>query len=383
MSSQSLDVLILGAGVAGCTAALAIKQLDADLNILIVDRKSAAFNISNEEVRIGETLPPHAATRLRELGLWEGFQQANFQRSYGTSAAWGTDELYHNEFIASPYGYGWHIDRNKFDQLLINKCIQEGIQFRFETSFTNKTKVQEGWEVGLLCNKKEINLECKFLVDSTGKKAFLASKFGAKKIKSDQLIGISKAYESTNHELSGSGAMVESVSNGWWYSSKLEDNSAILCFMTDADISKKESLIDEQNFEYQLSKTKYTKLRVGKSISDMQVKAAHTQILDRITSDGWLAVGDSASSYDPLSALGVFKALNMSKYASFAIMDYLKNNKIGLHRYEKIIRSEFNSFLAKKDDYYCEEKRFMDEPFWSRRRAHFEVQIQRRPNLVS
>jgi len=366
--NQSYDVVILGAGVAGCATALSLIQLERDLKILIIERKSKENKIKDTEVRVGETLPPQTAGRLTELGLWKNFQKSNFQRSYGTSALWGTDEIYHNEFIASPYGYGWHIDRDKFDQLLIDHTIKLGVDIIFETSLIAFDKVEgNNWQIKLKASAQENTVSCKIMVDGTGKKASIATKLGAKKLKSDRLIGIIRAYDSSNNLLAGSGAMVESVHNGWWYSSVLNDETSILCFMTDADISKSECLADMKKFEEQLNQTKYTKQRVGNSKSSLQIKAAHTQILDHVTGDGWIAVGDSASSYDPLSALGVFKSLNMSKYASFAILDYLKGNKKGLSRYDRIIKKDFDSFLKKKDDYYGEEGRFPDSQFWIRR----------------
>ncbi len=79
---QSYDVVILGAGVAGCATALSMMQLSSDLKILIIDRKASdARESKNPDVRVGETLPPHTAARLQELGLWKEFQKTNFQRS--------------------------------------------------------------------------------------------------------------------------------------------------------------------------------------------------------------------------------------------------------------------------------------------------------------
>ena len=364
---DAYDVVIVGGGVAGCCTALSLLQLDDQITILIIDRKG------NEQlgtsIRVGETLPPQASARLQELNLWKRFQRINFHRSYGTAAVWGSDEIYHNEFIASPYGYGWHVDRQVFDKMMIDAVLDKDIEYIFNASVTDLSITNSVWTIDLKKGGSNYSVSSKFVVDATGKKASIATRFGSNKIKSDHLIGIIRAYTAENNQLAGSGAVVEAVPEGWWYSSRLNEGTTVTCLMTDADISKTKKLLDEIEFQKSLESTNYTFQRVGKPISELKIKAAHTQILDNIVGDGWLAVGDSASSFDPLSALGVFKAMNLSKIASFAIKDYLMTNPLGLKRYEKVVKQNFQSYLDKKNEYYCEEKRFKGFPFWDRRNS--------------
>jgi len=363
----SYDVLILGAGVAGCATALSLKRIRPELKICIIDRK-AKHSSRSKIIRVGETIPPQTATRLRELGIWQSFEQCNFQRSYGTSAVWGGEALYHNEFIASPYGYGWHVDRDGLDRMMVEESSKAGVEFQFLTSLTDaKMEKSHQWKVDLKSKSGTKNTTARMLVDATGKKAALATRFGSVKHKYDQLIGIIRSYSAAENQLSGSGAMVESVPYGWWYSSRLSHDTTVVCLMTDADIAKSESLAHEAVFEQRLQETNYTKQRITQNQSSIHIKAAHTQILDQVVGNGWLSVGDSASSFDPLSALGIFKALNLSKFASFAILDYLKGNVQGMERYQKVVRSNYELFLAKKDDYYGKEQRFAKECFWRRR----------------
>ncbi|HAT64582.1 MAG TPA: oxidoreductase, partial [Flavobacteriaceae bacterium] len=53
--------------------------------------------------------------------------------------------------------------------------------------------------------------------------------------------------------------------------------------------------------------TTHTAARISRltQVSSPAVKVANAYELDTMVGDGWLAVGDSASAYDPLSSFGI------------------------------------------------------------------------------
>ena len=54
-----------------------------------------------------------------------------------------------------------------------------------------------------------------------------------------------------------------------------------------------------------------------------RVLPAETSRLDRIAGPGWLALGDAAAAYDPLSSYGIGSAMGSGFYAGQAIADSL------------------------------------------------------------
>lgn len=79
-----------------------------------------------DALRLAETLPPSVNPLLRKLGLWERFQALEAMPSYQTTSAWGTAEPADQSFIFSPHGHGWHVDRARFDAMLIDAAEQAG-----------------------------------------------------------------------------------------------------------------------------------------------------------------------------------------------------------------------------------------------------------------
>jgi flavin-dependent dehydrogenase len=358
------DVIIIGAGVAGCATAIALKNQNSDLKIGIIEREI----YSNKKISIGETLPPHASQQLQELGIWDGFVSKNFISSYGTSSAWGASELYTNEFLYSPFGYGWSLDRMVFDDFIVKEAEKRGILFFYKTSCIEPSLIGNKWS--LKCNSEsiELTIHTKFVVDASGKKASFSSKLGIKKNTQDQLIGIYKHY-TIKSDTFKIGTCIEADANGWWYSTTLPNNKLVICYMTDNDIASKMQLLKKNALDYLLSKTIHTSKRLTgteKSTKPTTV-AAHSHYLSSVIGDAWLAVGDAASSYDPISSLGIFKSLLMSRYASYAILNYLDGDLSGLKKYQHIINEDYKGYKSKKQEYYNQENRFKNESFWKRR----------------
>jgi flavin-dependent dehydrogenase len=98
------------------------------------------------------------------------------------------------------------------------------------------------------------------------------------------------------------------------------------------------------------------------------VRSTNSRLLNPITGPNWLAVGDAASRFDPLSSQGIVKALRSGIFASYAIGDLLvRSDPTGLRRYQHYITEEFRSYTQTRAKYYGQEQRWPQSPFWRRR----------------
>ena len=364
------DIFILGAGVAACAMAIAAKNTTPSKKIVIVERKPRFKNKGDSLFRIGETLSPHAAQILNQLGIWESFLQLNFEKSYGTSAAWGSSEAHHNEFIYSPFGYGWHLDRVQFDEFMISEAEKRGVEFMFESHMHSFKRERNRWRIEGKNSERTIDIACDFVADATGRKAVFATTQGAKKQVVDKLVGIYQFYKIHSEvKQTAHGTFIESDTGGWWYSATLPNNYLVVAYMTDSDLASRNGRKHKASFQELLQKTKHTQKRISNctAIGTPQLGAAHSQILDGIIGDHWLTLGDATMSFDPLSSLGIYKALSGSIYGAYAALDCLKGDSKGLQKYDQIMRAQYQNYLEKRHAHYSEEKRFEEFPFWNRR----------------
>ena len=121
------DVVIIGAGVAGCIAALALCD---SYQVTLIDKSEMP------EERIGECLAPAARRILQQLDLLTEFENqlvANVLtpqhlHNAGLQISWGQSTPYVTDNLSNPDGLGWRLDRQVFESFLREKALQRGVR---------------------------------------------------------------------------------------------------------------------------------------------------------------------------------------------------------------------------------------------------------------
>ena len=142
-----------------------------------------------------------------------------------------------------------------------------------------------------------------------------------------------------------------------------------MTFLTDADIFADGQGREDNYWLDQLKKTMHTKKRIAPILGDLNVRAvaANSSRLDKFSGKNWLAIGDAAMAFDPLSGQGIFKALQSAFEATEAIQQHLAGSRTALREYSVDARREFEAYKNKRSAYYSKEKRWPDSLFWQRR----------------
>ena len=359
------DVVILGGGPAGAAAALSLRRHAPSLSVALVEQSSGY-----DAPRVGETLPPTVQTVLEQLGVWETFVGGGHMPAYGTCAAWGSDELFDNEFIFHPAGRGWHLDRARFDRMLARAAEGRGVTIYSGHKFTNsRPDGRGGWLLEAVAGQGgEVLISAAFVIDATGRRAAFATQRGVRKAMHDRLVGVSVTFDAA--PAGDTYTLVEAVEEGWWYSALLPGGKLVVFCMSDADIVRRLGLNSPGAWLGMLLRTRHTRGRVlsAKPLRVPSVHAAHTHRLERTAGDAWLAAGDAATTFDPLSSQGILKSLCSGVLASYAAADHFQGITAGLAKYEDLTARDFEAYLSARADFYGRERRWPDAPFWRRRR---------------
>lgn len=360
----SFDVAIVGGGPGGAAAALSLRAHAPALSVVLIEGSHY------EAVRIGETLPPPVRSLLAHLGVWDTFQAQGHREVYGTTAAWGSAALLDNDFIYMPANTGWHLDRAAFDAMLASAAQRQGATLILNARVRDSKRAGNEWRLTLSTGQ---NLAARFVVDATGGTAALARRCGARFVEADNLVGIAGFFECGNGNPS---SLVEAFEDGWWYTAGLPDGRRIVVCMTDADLVRRLKLHDTHEWRRKLAAVPNVAATVhqGKPSGQIVVRPAASRRLEPSAGKDWLAVGDSASRFDPLSSQGIFKALRSGIFASYAIGDLLtQHDESGLDRYRRYVLDEFKSYAEVRTKYYREEQRWPESEFWLRRHANANV----------
>jgi flavin-dependent dehydrogenase len=96
--------------------------------------------------------------------------------------------------------------------------------------------------------------------------------------------------------------------------------------------------------------------------------AANSYMIDCIAGNNWLAVGDAAIAFDPLSSQGTYHALKSGLLAARAIENCLVGDQTALGEYAREIQKRFGQYLSMRAVHYGQEQRWSSSAFWQRRR---------------
>lgn len=343
-------ILVLGAGTAGCAASIFLRQLGFE--VTLVERQSQAS--STGTFKIGESLSPDASKLLQQLNVWESFCQASHLKCYGNVSYWHSKTPTHHDFLQHPLGHGWHFDRLAFDQMLLNKATDLGAQLLTETRITSICFENEQWKVELNNPQGNHSTTAGFMIDATGRNSWLARQMGVGRLyEAEQLALV--AFLNIAEDFEDSRTLVETEGAGWWYSAPIPGNRMVTAYFYPPERIKLPPQPTAKEWQKLLEQSPQTTKRIaqaqGELIADCQTVSAHSSILEALYGPGWIAIGDAALTYDPISAHGITMAMATARDAANAILSYFKGNTEALNAYESVLWAAFQRYAEDRQGF--------------------------------
>ncbi|WEK07305.1 MAG: FAD-dependent monooxygenase [Candidatus Pseudomonas colombiensis] len=355
------DVLVLGAGPAACTLAL---NLAPQARVLLVDKALEPV------AGLGESLPAAAGRLLRDMGLQQAFLQQGHPPCYSTRSTWGTDQPMQQDALRNLDGPGWHLDRPRFDAWLATVAQARGAALLQQTRILRvhpRPDEEHPWCVALQRQGRTFEVQCRVLVDASGRGSWLARHLGAQRRVSDKLVcgwllGKDRADSDGISDL-------WAEAQGWWYSAALPGGQRLVNFYTDADLPAAASAHSGQALLARLADSALPHLLDPGQAPRSGFCAAHSARLDRCCGTGWLAVGDAALAFDPLSAQGLFNALYTGLAGAETAYRCLQGQPSALTDYAAELNRIEQAYTAHLGAWYQQEQRWQQAPFWQRRQV--------------
>jgi flavin-dependent dehydrogenase len=323
-------------------------------------------------VRIGETIPPDTRVPLQRLGLWERVLDDGHEPCLGSCSAWGSDIVGYNDFLLNPYGNGWHLDRRRFDALLLAAAETGGAAILRGLSFQRCRRVtQESLELRLVGRRGgTASLTTRFVVDASGSHAAFARNRGARRAVLDRLVFIYGFLDTSTAASLSRLTFIEATEDGWWYAAGLPHGRLAVAFATDPEILKAHRLTEPGKWWARLMATRTMASRICGSVlreDALVVRTAPSALLQPPGEENWLAVGDAAPTYDPLSSQGIHKALTDGIEAAEVIGAMLTAGRDNTTAYTARVTSVFHEYRRNRNHFYTAEHRWSSSPFWQRR----------------
>jgi hypothetical protein len=213
----------------------------------------------------------------------------------------------------------------------------------------------------------------RIVVDASGRRATAGRKLGSIRKRFDRMVGL--VARAKGHAMSGDGGRVriESMEDGWWYGVQLHCGDHILTYMTDADVLKQHPHGARGVWQERLQASRLlSPLAASRSRSqELDVFDASSQYVPPPKDRFFLAIGDAAMAFDPISSWGITKALCDGYYGAGAIRREFGGEKGAVVDYTMQRQREFEFYMAKRAAVYEAECRWGHSGFWrSRQRAY-------------
>jgi 2-polyprenyl-6-methoxyphenol hydroxylase-like FAD-dependent oxidoreductase len=371
---RPFTVAVLGAGPAGSVAAAELARAGAA--VALIGRAEGA------RPGVGECLPPGIRPLLERTGTWDAFLAAGHLASAGIRSYWGSAEPVDRDFIFSPYGAGWHLDRRQFDAMLRQAAVARGACFVSCRGLHAAERTPRGaWRLVLTVGQGPTEItevEAPFVIEATGRASAFARRCGMRRVSLDRLTGLAGHFAAAPGAEPGEAVLlVEAVEDGWWYTAPLPGGRLVAVYMTDAALLRRDGLGDPARWTARLAAAAATRRRVaaqgGRLADAPRIVSAGSSFLARPAGDGWVAAGDAAAAFDPLSAQGITAAVTGGLEAAGAALAWLGGAPGILTAFAEHSRRAYAGYLAHRDAYYRAERRWPDSPFWSRRHNRLDT----------
>jgi len=359
------DVIIVGQGVAG-----------ASLSILL-QRQGVAHALLGREgggkgFALAETLPPSALPFLDRLDLLEAFEAAAIQKTYGYHSVWGRDVATDNNFLFHRGSqHGLKIDKQALSAALLQRQAAHVVWFEKLLSVSC-----DGPDVAVTFKQdgQTHNISGRLLIDATGRQRAVLRHLGILTQDFDNLTAFSCHLPRVDHPALPHGVLIEAFEAGWGIVSRLNEQENVLTLFTRTmgtnETASKDKLLAPfhkyANWQRYLSMTKYLHhFLSGDDTTRVFGAKANSSKAHTIAGRHWLALGDAALSFDPLSSHGITNAVYTAQLAAAAIGAARSGGGEGaLREYETTLTAIFRQYLQNKDHLYRQERRWPHAAFW-------------------
>lgn len=355
--SQEWDVIVIGGGPAGSSAATTLAK--AGRKVLVLEKEKFP------RFHVGESLLPYNREVFDELGVWDKIANAGFMRKRGAQF-WLGDGTRHvrmnfarGSFTA--FSEAFHVERSRFDDILLKHAVSCGAQVREESL------VQDIQVTDHLVNvtyrdstgaRHEVS--CAFLIDASGLSNFTANRAKERTYYSEHkklaIFGHFSGVQMPEGEEHGD-ILVVRRKNSWFWLIPLETNKVSVGLVMDRADFQSLSMEPTEIFQDAVKNTPAVAARFEKAtpLTPTHVVTDFSYRNDSLVSDRVIRAGDASGFIDPIFSSGVLLAMTSGLHAARVANDAVLAGKTmtpGMLEYEKRTRANVGQFWEFIEKFY-------------------------------
>ncbi len=355
-------MIVVGGGPAGAVAATSLSALG--LRSVVLEAATTA------RWKPGEALAPECNPILERAGLSQPLAARPdiARRSAGVRSLWGSSEIWFRDGFCEPLGAGWIIDRGGFERFLGARAVEAGAEWMWGARVHGAKRSGAGWRLGL-SGAAAKHLEARVIIDATGRPAGIARRLGARRIQYDSQVADVAAWR-TADLAQAAWVSVESEPDGWWYSVAGPNGYQLLARFQHRSALRSGAAMPRAGIRDALASTQFMRTVVTlpprAELAHEAIVNAGSAALDHAAGEGWLAIGDAAAAFDPISSQGLSNAIASAQAAAQAVRSWIDGNRDALDAYAARMTATYDVYRRGVGAHYRTETRWPNRPFWRR-----------------
>lgn len=345
---ETCDVLVIGGGPAGTTAATLLHARGHRVVLVEKDR--------HPRFHIGESLLPRNVPILRRLGVMDRLQEIGVVKRGADFSLSG--DTRHTVFdfsqaLAPDEPTAFQVKRSEFDHMLLRNAHDKGVQVMEETTVTDVVWTRDDIRAtARAADGEETAIAARFVIDASGRDTFLSRKLGLKHRNPHH--NSAAVFGHFDHVPRRPGDEVGNISiywfeQGWFWMIPLNDGRmsvGVVCWPK--FLKTRQGSLEE--FFWQAVATApdvQARMREAVAVSEITATGNFSYTSSRMSGDRYLLVGDAYAFIDPVFSSGVYLAMQGAEFAAEAVDGCLREPARAdahLARYEKRVTAGLKRF---------------------------------------
>jgi flavin-dependent dehydrogenase len=339
------DILVIGGGPAGSTAATLLARKGFSVTLLERERFP--------RFQVGESLLPYNNDLFERLGVTVPLSQGTFTPKYGAGFVTADGALGYTfrfrENLPEAYHSAYQVKRAEFDELLLRNASSSGVDVR-EGMAVTAVDLDDPSRAAVTCANGE-RFEARFVVDASGHGAFLGNRLGRRKdVEELQKVAVFAHYKNVPRPegRDAGNTIIVVLRDAWFWLIPVSADTMSVGLVVGRDHLRGCGLSPEELLEQTIAGAPYLaeRMKDAERVSPVYVRRDFSFTMTRRTGKNFALAGDAAGFLDPIFSTGVFIAMKSADMVADAVEERLRRGSM------RLLRSYERSFQGAMDKYF-------------------------------
>lgn len=323
--TESCDVVIIGGGPAGCSAAAVL--VEHGHKVVVLEREKFP------RYHIGESMIPFTYQPLERIGMIPQLKRSAFTKKYSVqfvapSGKASQPFYFFNRYDRETVAQSWQVLRSEFDQMMMDNARAKGADVREETEVTELLQ-EQGRHVGVRARNRAgevTEIRAPMTIDATGREAIAATKNawrrGDPKLNK---VAVWTYYKNSKRDAGideGQTTVAFIPNKGWFWHIPQHNDMVSVGVVADGKYLTRDGLKDPRAiFEREIPHNQWIadRLATGAGTGEFWLTAEYTFRSEYCAADGLVLAGDAFGFLDPVFSSGMMLALKSGVLAGDAV----------------------------------------------------------------